>query len=85
MKLLLFYISSIIFGFSSCIFIIKHIQYQCCHAGLAQQVEQLNRNQLVTGSIPVAGSIPGHLAQLGEHLFDVQKVGGSIPSVPTIG
>ena len=26
----------------------------------------------------------GHLAQLGEHLFDVQKVGGSIPSVPTI-
>ena len=25
----------------------------------------------------------GYLAQLGEHLFDVQKVGGSIPSVPT--
>ena len=25
----------------------------------------------------------GHLAQLGEHLFDVQKVIGSIPIVPT--
>ncbi len=25
----------------------------------------------------------GYLAQLGEHLFDVQKVGGSIPSVST--
>ena len=27
------------------------------HAGLAQLVEQLNRNQSVTGSIPVAGTI----------------------------
>ena len=26
----------------------------------------------------------GCLAQLGEHLFDVQKVGGSIPSASTI-
>ena len=26
---------------------------------------------------------PGCLAQMGEHLFDVQKVGGSIPSAPT--
>ena len=27
--------------------------------------------------------LTGYLAQLGEHLFDVQEVGGSIPSVPT--
>ena len=53
-------------------------------AGLAQLVELLNRNQWVAGSNPVAGStFSGSLAQLGEHLFDVQKVMGSIPLAPT--
>lgn len=64
------------------------ITMQIKAADLAQLVELLNRNQWVAGSNPAVGTIyffsHGCLAQLGEHLFDVQKVGGSIPSASTI-
>ena len=38
----------------------------------------------VTGSNPVSSTMNGHLAQLGEHLLDVEGVRGSSPLVSTI-
>jgi hypothetical protein len=67
-------------------------QVRWWYGSLAQSVEQLTFNQLVAGSNParptistpeVDSSIPGRLAQLGEHLPYKEGVTGSSPVTTT--
>ena len=45
----------------------------CCNAGIAQLVEQLNRNQHVGGSSPLAGSSKGPGDLPGSFIFKLQN------------